>query len=343
MNVIVTWMYSSPEGESICHSQVGSASGTQRVQNIYWRCVFLLFESSARLNPGARHILFINKRPPNEIDGVEINRLVQQYKIEFIEFTTITKSPSDYYGEWNTQFMVLDVLDRLKEVVRDDDKIFILDSDIIFNKSIDDDLLRALDKHKALLYSIDYDDKHNINGLTRLELIEVAKHMDVGFPAKEFTYSGGEFICCLGSELSRIADAGRRNYLVSLERHKKKQKKFNEEAHLLSYVYHLLGYQTHTANRFIKRIWTDRSIYSTIDGSESELVFWHLPVEKKRGFVNVFRSYRKIDGEYRLTIKNFARAYRIEEAYPSKIPRYIKQAVRPVYQILKSMTPQVMK
>lgn len=338
MNVIVTWMYSSPEGESIFHAQVGLASGMQKVQNFYWRCVFLLFESSARLNTGARHILFINKKPPDLIDGVDINKLVQQYNLEIIKFTTVTKSPSDYYAGWNTQFMVLDVLDWLKDNVREDDNVFILDSDIIFNKPINNNLLRTLKTHKALLYSIDYDVKHNINGLTRLELTEIAKDIDVKFSTNEFTYSGGEFVCCLGSEISKIADAGRENYLLSLERHKRGLKKFNEEAHLLSYVYASLGYRTHTANQFIKRIWTDRSLFSNIDGSEFDLVFWHLPAEKKRGFVNVFRSYRKINGEYRLTIKNFAQAYRIEETFSSKVTCYIKQVVRPGYQILRRIT-----
>jgi hypothetical protein len=330
-------MYSSPKGESILHAQVGSASGMLKVQNYYWRCVFLLFESSARLNPDARHILFINKSPQKVIDGVDTSKLVQQYNIELVEFTTITKSPSDYYEGWNTQFMVLDVLDWLKDNVRDDDNVFILDSDIIFNKPINNDLLRALETHKALLYSIDYDDKHRINGLTRRELLEVAKDMNADFPANEFIYSGGEFVCCRGGEISKIAGAGRENYSASLERHKRGLKKFNEEAHLLSYIYHVLGYQTHTANRFIKRIWTDRSIFSTIDGSESDLVFWHLPAEKKKGFVNVFRSYRRINGEYKLTVNNFGQAYRIEETLSSMIPRLIKQAVRPAYQILKSI------
>ena len=219
MNVIVTWMYSSPEGENIFHAQVGSNSGTQRIQNYYWRCALLLFESSNRLNPEARHILFINKRPPSKIDGVDINRLIQQYNIELIEFPTITKTPSDYYKGWNTQFMVLDILDWLKENVADDDAIFILDSDIIFNKPLNEDLLSELKTHKALLYSIPYGDKHNINGLTRLDLMEIANDMNPDCPVNEFIYSGGEYVCCLGNEISKIADTGRETYVTSLERH----------------------------------------------------------------------------------------------------------------------------
>jgi hypothetical protein len=328
-------MYSSPEGENILHDQVGTASSTQKVQNYYWRCTLLLFESSARLNADARHILFINKNPPDTIDSVDVNRLIQQYNIELIELPTLTKSPSDYYGSWNTQFIVLDVLDWLKENVNADDNIFILDSDIIFNKPINSILLEELKTNKALLYTIDYDLNHNVNGLTRMDLIGIAKDMDVDFPTNEFIYSGGEFVCCLGSEISKIACTARETFSISLQRHKSGLIKFNEEAHLLSYVYQMLRYQSHTANQFIKRIWTDRSVYANIDGSECDLVFWHLPAEKKRGFVNVFRSYKKIDDEYKLTTKNIAQAYRIEETFSSKVQQYVMQVIRPVYKLMK--------
>ncbi|HIK58126.1 MAG: hypothetical protein ABGZ19_10045 [Verrucomicrobiales bacterium] len=338
MNIIVTWMYSSPKSESILHSQMGKRSGTQKNQNYYWRCVFLLFESSSRLNPASRHVLFINKKPPNKIDGIDINRLIQQYNIELVEFPKITKSPPDYYGAWNTQFIVLDVLDWLTENVKASDNIFVLDSDIIFNKPINDDLLIDLRTHKALLYSIDYAINHNINGLTRLELLELSKEMDSGFSEREFVYSGGEYICCLGSEISKIACLGREVFLVCLERHQAGRAKFNEEAHLLSYVYHSLGYPTHKANKFIKRIWTNRAIFSNIDGSEHDLIFWHLPAEKRTGFVKVFRSFREKEGEYNLTINNFGQAYRIEETFLSRIVRCVELIARYIYRNLRGIT-----
>jgi len=336
MNIIATWMYSSPDGEHIKHSQVGDSSCNQKVQDYYWRCVFLLFESSSRLNSDVRHILFVNKYPPDFIDGVDTNALLKQYKIEVVEFEKTTISPSDYYEEWNTQFIILDVLDLLKNNVDTDDNIFILDSDIVFNKAVNDNILNALNRYGALLYSIDYDEGYCINGLTRRELLAIAREMNANFPADEFIYSGGEFFCCKGSEISSIADMARESYRISLERHLNGLDKFNEEAHLLSYVYHVLGYRTHTANDYIKRIWSDRSDFSNIDGSELDLVFWHLPAEKKAGFVDVFRSFRNNDGVYTLTVNNLAQAYRIEEPFMSRLFRYFKQAIHSAYQVLQA-------
>lgn len=335
MNIIATWMYSSPEGENILHSQVGRASGSLEVQEFYWRCVFLLFESSTRLNSVARHILFINKYPPDFIDGVDINKLVKQYQIEVVELETVTKSPSGYHSEWNSQFIMLDLLDWFKNNVTFDDNVFILDSDVIFNKPLDESLLKVLNSDNALLYSIDYDEQYSINGLSRSELLEISKEMNTDFPGDEFIYSGGEFFCCKGSEIAKIADVARAGYNVSLERFQCGLKKFNEEAHLLSYVYHLLGYRTFTADRYIKRIWTDRSIFSNVDGSESDLMFWHLPAEKKAGFVDVFRSFREVGGVYQLTVNNFVQAYRIEDTLLSKVLRYIKKVLNPIHNIFR--------
>lgn len=338
MNVIVTWMYCSPINESILHAQIGKESGTQRTQDYYWRCVFLLFESSARLNRNARHILFVNKSPPRTIDGISLDKLSSQYNIEVIKLQSITKSPSDYYHAWNTQFIVLDVLDQLKEEVGGSDNIFILDSDIIFNEAISNELMNDIESHKALLYSIDYSRNHDINGLTRVELLEISKEMNSGFPVDDFVYSGGELICCRGSEISIIADMGRKAYLTSLERHREGRAKFNEEAHLLSYVYHTLGYQPYTANKYVKRIWTDRSAYCNIDGSECDLVMWHLPAEKKAGFLKVFRSFREVDSTLKLTAKNFARSYGIEESISSKLLRYLKTCARGANRLLHRLT-----
>ena len=334
MDTIVTWMYCSPKDENILHLQMGDDSGTQEYQDFYWRCVFLLFESSARLNPGARHLLFVNKNPPRAIDGVDIDALTRQYNVEVIKLQNITKSPPDYYHAWNIQFIMLDVLDQLKGLVQESDNVFIFDNDIIFHKPLSDKLRAELKEHRALLYTIDYDINHKINGLTRLELLDISKEMNSSLTVDEFVFSGSEMICCLGAEIPKIAEEGRRAYMTSLVRYERGEAKFNEDGHLFSYVYHVLGYKNGTANAYIKRIWTDRSVHSNIDGSEDGLTMWHLPGEKKNGFRKVFASFREIDSIWQLTTSDFARSYRLEEPISAKILRYLRTGARAVYRLL---------
>lgn len=334
MKYIVTWMYSSPAGEHILHNQIGGSVSSQHAQNFYWRCVFCLFESSARLNEDVRHVLFVNKRPPQEIDGVATAPLLQRYGIEVVEFERLTLSPPDYWGSWNTQFLVLDVLDWLAKHVQPEDAVFILDSDIVFNKPVSADLLRLLAERRALLYSIDLPAQ---NGLTNVEMLEIAKELNPAFPREQFVYSGGEFVCLAGSEVSTVAEMARSTFETCLARHKQGKKKFNEEAHLLSYVYQSLGYENFSANQLIKRIWTDRSVFSNVDGSERDLVMWHLPAEKKLGFVAVFRELGRNGVLSESFVAQLAVAYRLVESPTEFVRRCLRTVARPPYKLYKRL------
>jgi len=336
--IIITWMYSSPKGEQFVHTQVGRRSSDIAYQAYYWRCVFLLFESSDRLNRSARHILFVNQLPPASIDGIDIGVLMKQYRVEVVFFDTLTLSPSDYYGAWNTQFLVLDVLDWVANHCKSDDVVFILDSDVVFIKPIDQKLLSDLRAKKALLYSLDLGENYVNNGLTPAELLDVAKDLDPHFPASSFVYSGGEFICILASEAPRVASMAREVYLRCLERHRKGQKKFNEEAHLLSFVYQSLGYENYSANSVVKRIWTDRSVESNVTGDEGSLIMWHLPAEKKSGFVKLFRSFVRIGDEYTLPSKDLAITFRLKESRTEALKRKLFRApARRMLAILRAL------
>lgn len=98
-------------------------------------------------------------------------------------------------------------------------------------------------------------------------------------------YSGGEFICLHGSQIGRVAERSRWAFEQCIRRYHDGKIKFNGEAHLLTFVYHQLGYVDNSANDLIKHIWTDRAISSNIDGSERNLTMWHLSAEKT-GFRN---------------------------------------------------------
>ena len=289
--VVATWMYTTPANDKVLHAQTGYDSDAQETQNLYWRCVFCLFESSHRLNHNVRHLLFVNQPPPERIDGVHIPSLVKKYKIEIVRLAQFTRPPADYHGAWNTQFIILDVIDWLASHLDGNEAVLCLDSDCVFNRPLNDQFLQKLAEKKALLYSLDYASDHEINGLNRNDLMRLSREYDPINELEEFVYSGGEFFCVMADQLAHIGRLARQAYDRSLQRHDAGLDKFLEEAHLLSYVYHCMGYETHTANSSIKRIWTERKVFSNIDGREDDLLLWHLPAEKKRGFVKMFRRF----------------------------------------------------
>jgi hypothetical protein len=332
--IVCTWMYSTPPGDKVLHSQVGRDSDSQTTQNLYWRCAFCLFESSHRLNGSVRHLLFVNRPPPPWIDGIDIAKCMKAFNVELVDLGHWSRPPAEYYKEWNTQFIVLDILDWLSTRVSDDALVMVLDSDCFFNRPIGSDLEAAVCEHGTLLMSLDYALDFNINGLTRVALKSLSQEYDPGVDVSGgFIYSGGEFICATGQQVKQIAPRARSAYDNSMRRHAEGRPKFCEEAQLLSFVYHLLGYATHTGNRFIKRIWTDRSLHHNVNGQEDRLTIWHLPAEKKQGFIRVFRAIREDARGMRARVEDFGEVFGLREAPMRKVRRHLKSFVRPIYSL----------
>src|SRR5690606_12227418 len=68
--------------------------------------------------------------------------------------------------------------------------------------------------------------------------------------------------------------------------------KFNEEAHILSYLYYKNNFNGGGGNLFIKRIWTNPVFMRNVDKSDVFLSIWHLPAEKTIGFKQLFNFFR---------------------------------------------------
>lgn len=292
--IIATWMYCHSEGDKTGYYQVDGGVDELVVQSVYWRCVFSLFASSHSKNKEAVHLLFANQPPPKFLDGQDTESLMNDYAIRILPFPSITRPPKDYYHSWNSQFLLLDVIDALRvmleqDEISNDQVCMVLDSDCIFNRGLNDEFETDVRKYGALLYTIDYGYDHNINGLSIREL-ESLSYEYGRTTIKPFIYSGGEFFCALASEIPSIAREARAVYKMSLDRYQRGEKKFNEEAHLLSYVYHKLGYQSHTANIYIGRLWTNSRYFRNVKKTDMDLLIWHLPDQKKDGFHNFFAS-----------------------------------------------------
>jgi hypothetical protein len=279
--IITTWMYSAPEDDQSLHHQVGASIGKQKIKNIYWRCCANFFRSVHLTNPQTIRYLFCNQIPPQQIDGQDFQALLKSLGVEIKVLTSITRPPKDYYGAWSTQFIVFDVLEELKKLSQPEDVVIILDSDCIFSKKIPQRFYEKVKRNKALLYTLDGAWETDNNGLTNKRLSEISQEYDPPSLKPEVFYTGGEIICLLGTEIEGVVATGRNAFDQSITRSQKGQEKFNEEAHLLSYVYGLKGYADWTANEFIRRIWTDPFISRTCYGDEIDLLIWHLPAEKK--------------------------------------------------------------
>ena len=88
--------------------------------------------------------------------------------------------------------------------------------------------------------------------------------------------------------MRQLAEAARPVWAEMLRRHAAGRPRFNEEAHLLSYLYHRLGIESGTANAFIDRIYTSLKDGKTVAPRHLDLMLWHLPNEKRYGLRRLF-------------------------------------------------------
>lgn len=334
--VIATWMYSPPATDESLHHQVGSNIGTQKVRNYYWRSAVVLLASAALHHPDSQRILLVNEMPPSEIDGFEISPLLARLGIQVKKLSHITRPPKGYHGAWNTQFIVLDALNDLAAIAKDRQPVLLLDSDCVFIRPIPDIILSRIATAGILRYNLGHGDDCPENGLSNRDLARLAAEYDPPLKREVIRYAGGELFCGRADLLDQVVAIGRKAYHESLRRHAGGLPKFNEEAHLLSYVYEVLGSPDASANDLIKRIWTDRGWYSTVDGSESELTIWHLPAEKKSGIIRAFRAIAA-GGTFPSSITTCSKLFHIKISPAELLTMHAKGLARKVRNLLRKL------
>ncbi|MBK1832386.1 hypothetical protein JIN77_16730 [Verrucomicrobiaceae bacterium R5-34] len=331
-------MFSADEGDNSNHPQVGTNIGAQRVKNHYWRSAVCLYASAHAHHPEARKILLVNKMPPETIDGYDYRSLLDRFNVELVEFDSITRPPEGYHTGWNTQFIVIDALETLWRKVSPTSQVMLLDSDCLFVKPVDQEIIDRVKKLGVLQYTLWDADDISENGLTNYELAELGREYSDQVTTDVIKYAGGEIFFGDYKALESVIKEARRAYDISIKRNSKGLKKFNEEAHLLSYVYHLVGGKDYSANDLIKRIWTDRSLYCTVNGEENNLTIWHLPAEKKTSLRKMYQILGR-GGDYFTDIEKCSVFFNVTATKLSLFKMYLRNQARrlvKVYRKLKS-------
>ncbi|MDE8650488.1 hypothetical protein [Novosphingobium album (ex Liu et al. 2023)] len=279
---ICTWFVADDAATASFFPQVGSRSDASATQAIYWRCTVCFYASSIALNPDARHIFFTNTRLPR-IDGVEIAELFERWGIETVTLPITYRLASGMVSSFGNQFYIFDVIDWL---ARDGApaRAIVLDSDCIWLKPVDA-MAAEIEASGALTYDLSTDVDEMINGRTRAQLARFLGRLG-GPPMDETHYYGGEIYAARRDVSRRICERARLLWPAVLAGDPDGPL---EEAHLLSLIYEIEGLPAGTADRFIRRMWTTFH-YNNLRPQDEALAVWHLPVEKKTGFADLFKA-----------------------------------------------------
>jgi hypothetical protein len=274
-------------GEESLFPQVAGKSSAPDFQAVYWRAMSVMFASSVRNNPTARHVLFCNTSPPNN-ERLPILDLFTQWGVELVTVPFTYRGAAPRTQQFGNVLYLFDVVKYLAEHL-DDGTILILDPDCVWIRPAEV-LASLVEARGAVFYDSGYPPIQDNNGLTRRQLAAIAGTCSEDAPLDHTAlpvFVGGELYAVTATENRRIAqwidsclqwnDALRREGKPSLI----------TEEHFLSLLAHCAEYDTSAAAAHIKRIWTTFH-HRTSSPSDLGLSIWHLPSEKRTGFAALF-------------------------------------------------------
>ena len=282
--VISTWIVVDDATDATYFPQVRAKSDSRRAQDTYWRCIATFFASSLAVNPGQKHRLYTNSKPP-VVEGLSLADQLAMWNVEIVELPITYRLPRGRVNFWGNQFYIFDIIRHI--AMSDTDKRHIvLDSDCIWIKPADG-MERAIDSAGVLTYDV-YRDQRDpdrlINGVSNRQLGAFLSQQSGG-DYGEIVYCGGEQFSCTTIGAAALLQNLGIYWQASLNEVPGAPR---EEAHLLSLLYALGGYPIGTADPFIRRIWTSFRLH-TASAEDVNLTVWHLPAEKVTGLARLFR------------------------------------------------------
>ncbi|HEU4471730.1 MAG TPA: hypothetical protein VFR58_11635 [Flavisolibacter sp.] len=288
MDHICTWLCADEKGQESLFPQTGKLSSSQSHQDIYWRCILVFFITSRRFNKTQKHVLFTNVKKLPVVDGRKISSLLNELDVEVVFTDFKYRTPKGYYKAFQNQFYEFSILEHISMADPDgSDHYLILDSDCIFVKPVDQ-LFNAARPAGFISFEDQVLPDYVINGLSRNDLKEVYEEL-MGKKLNEIpTYHLGEFFLASVKNIRKIYADFTELWPILLERHEKGLKKFNEEAHTLSYLYFKNELKAGRPDSFMKRIWTNPLFYRNVSASDTSLAIWHLPAEKTFGLYRLY-------------------------------------------------------
>lgn len=281
-----------PEDASI-FPQVGLDSSHRMFQDVYWRCVACFFATSARQNPDARHALFTNADELPTVEGLEMKDLMRRLGVDVVRLPITHRLGRDKVKSWNNVFYILDVIAHLDRE-GGFNRAVLLDSDCVWVRPADG-LMADVARRGVLSMSIPYSYDEKLNGASRRDMVQAAQRLAGHSFDFVPNFSGGELFAATRSGLAEVGRAVSAMWSELLVSPPGEVRVYTEE-HLFSIAYEMLGVPTGTADPHIRRLWTALRLNNvTAEDVDSGRCAWHLPMEKKTGFVDLFKAVKKRD------------------------------------------------
>jgi hypothetical protein len=258
-----------------------------RQGDVYWANIAV---SGATLRhvagPDVELVVFAGDEPPADAAS-----LLQAAGAEIRALPFARRPPDDFSERYVGSLYVLDTMAALATELADDDVVLFADPDVVWARS-PGPLVDEVRRGGVVAYDLGVPDTVPMCDLTRRQQGEILGEMTGEGPAGSagaYTHFGGELYGLLGVELRSVVPELDRLWDATLHRYRAGLPRYTVEEHLLNAVLWARGEQTGRANPHLQRVRTLPAPFGTRKRVTPELVAWHLPMEKDKGFLRVFR------------------------------------------------------
>lgn len=259
---------------------------------MYYRCMIVCYASIRRLYPEAQLMLFSNRQLPEPF-----NEHLNQLQVSTVICTSRYIDDPAFKNDFPGCLFSLDVIEHLVRARSGGfSYLVLLDSDCIVRYRFDAMVDELVKNEKTMFaYELGYPANTDINGQSRASLTLALSYFSGQMVASPIPAYGGEFLAVSANVLPELAKR------IEIFWEWMKSEGVHSlgngltEEHVMSVIFAEQKELVHNARKMIKRIWT-ASVYSNVDGSESQVPIWHLPAEKKRGFAKLYRYWSKRNG-----------------------------------------------
>lgn len=321
-DILATGFVADTPDVSSGYPAAGNNSANPNFQAIYWRCIAVFLFSAAVNAREYRRVVFSNIEPP-VVDGFDLKHAFDRMGAGYTVLPLRHRLPNA--RQWGNVFYFLDIMHHLPA----DCRFALFDSDVVLVDSVKP-LMTQIRDTGLVGYGVDTAVDENVNGLSMRDAARIAEHLS-GQPQPEMVkHFGGEM---LGVDMNIRSDA----LSTFDELWRQMQDAGNQpaailtEEHFWSVAFAAYGWPIELANDHMKRIWTARNFRTVMPGDE-DLAVWHLPAEKRYGFLDMFRwiAARNFDtavdpSEFRAVAK---RCFGIPQASGIKRIRDFQRGVR---------------
>lgn len=292
---------------SVTYPNIGNGVSPQKRHTLYWKNAVVSLATARRCLPRARLCVVTNDLHDPEFEGGTLNVLLKRLGVERIAL------PFDHFlpppgisKTFRNVFYRFDVIRYLAAHADLGESMFLTDGDCVWTRAVPD--LDTRHPRTGLWLSSPYGVRDPQlkypHRLSRADLGDWYRRLDPLYPEPHPTYYGGEFIGGRRMAWEKLSASLQEGWTrISADRADGPMRLanglsfFDNDEIILNYVYNSHQLAVTLADGFMRRIFTLEGI-SDVKPTDVDLPLWHLPSEKRRGFVLLFDRVLDLNSDF---------------------------------------------